>query len=221
MSPIQIPSDMATEQSSGIGEGSACRFIGVVGGSGSGKSWFARTIQECLGDRCAHLCLDDFYQDLSHLPEAERCHVNFDDPEAIDWDTLAGVLECLEAGRPAEVPVYDFATHSRCGAPRQLPACQWLVVEGLWLLHHEWLRGKLKLSVFVDCPEQERLRRRIERDVAERGRSEESVRKQFGEHVQPMHALFVEPQRIHATHHMASPMTVAQCEALVREMKGS
>ncbi|MCU0748396.1 MAG: uridine kinase [Akkermansiaceae bacterium] len=199
----------------------ACQFIGVVGGSGSGKSWLARKLQECLGDACGHLCLDDFYQDLSHLDEAERCQVNFDDPQAIDWNSLGEVLAALENGESAQVPVYDFTTHSRHETSRELPACEWLVVEGLWLLHHEWLREKLLMSVFVDCPEEERLRRRIERDVLERGRSEESVRKQFGEHVQPMHALFVEPQRTHAMHRMASPMTHAQCEALVREMKGS
>lgn len=198
----------------------ACRLIGIVGGSGSGKSWLARRLQQCLGDSCGHLSLDDFYQDQSHLSSDQRALLNFDDPAAIDWDSLRRVLECIEAGGSARIPDYDFTTHSRRQEGREMAPCHWLVLEGLWLLHHEWLREKFLLSVFVDCPEEERLRRRIERDVLERGRSEESVRRQFSDHVQPMHALFVEPQRIHAKHCLASPMTTAQCEALVREMTG-
>lgn len=191
------------------------RFIAVVGGSGSGKSWLAAEIRHLLGDGAGHLCLDDFYQDLGHLPEDERCGVNFDDPAAIDWESLRGVLECLERGEPARIPVYDFATHLRTPETREFSHAPTVVLEGLWLLHPEWLRGKISLGVFVDCPEDERLRRRIERDVMERGRTEESVRRQFADHVQPMHARFVEPQRHWADHAVNSPMSAEEHAELV------
>jgi len=183
------------------------RFLAVVGGSGSGKSWLAAEIRELLGDDAGHLSLDDFYRDLGHLPEEDREGVNFDDPAAIDWDSLRAVLECLERGEPARIPSYDFATHTRRPDSRTFGNTRLIMIEGLWLLHHGWLREKFALSVFVDCPEEERLRRRIERDVMARGRTEESVRQQFANHVQPMHAKFVEPQREWASRRVHSPMS--------------
>ncbi|MEI6673596.1 MAG: AAA family ATPase [Verrucomicrobiota bacterium] len=191
------------------------RFIAVVGGSGSGKSWLAAALLERLGAEAVHLSLDDFYRDLGHLPEAARAEVNFDDPAAIDWDALREVLECLERGVPARIPRYDFATHTRGVAPRQLARARFVLLDGLWLLHHGWLRDKLALSVFVDCPADERLRRRMARDVQTRGRSQDSVLRQFRLHVQPMHELFVEPQRQWATRCVRSPLDEnAQAELL-------
>jgi len=194
---------------------SSSRLIAVVGGSGSGKSWIAARVGEWTGQKVAHLCQDDFYQDLSHLPERERALVNFDDPEAIDWETLREVLDALRQGKAAEIPVYDFATHTRLPVGRLFPPAEVVVLDGLWLLHHEWLREKFSLSVFVDCPEEERLRRRIARDVLERGRTEESVRRQFSNHVQPMHAKFVEPQAQWATLRVSSPMSGERQAALI------
>ena len=185
---------------------STSRFIAMVGGSGSGKSWLAAIMQEQLGPDAVHLGLDDFYRDLGHLPEAQREHVNFDDPEAIDWEALRGVLECLERGEPARIPIYDFVTHTRRAETRALAQARFVLLDGLWLLHHDWLREKFAFSVYVDCPEEERMRRRIERDVMTRGRTEESVMRQFVNHVQPMHELFVEPQRQWATRCVHSPL---------------
>lgn len=196
------------------------RFIAVVGGSGSGKSWLAANIGKQLGPEAGHLCLDDFYRDLGHLPEEERDGVNFDDPAAIDWDALRVVLECLERGDAARIPIYDFATHTRMPETRDFENAGLVVLEGLWLLHPEWLRGKFAVSVFVDCPEEERLRRRIERDGLARGRTEESVRRQFADHVQPMHARFVEPQRQWATRRVNSPMSETEHAELVSACLG-
>ncbi|MEI6654180.1 MAG: uridine kinase [Verrucomicrobiota bacterium] len=191
------------------------RFIALIGGSGSGKSWLAAALLERLGAEAAHLSLDDFYQDLGHLPEAERAEVNFDAPSAIDWDALRYVLECLERGAPARIPRYDFATHTRHAKGRNLAWARFVVLDGLWLLHHGWLRDKLALSVFVDCPADERMRRRVERDMLERGRTRDSVLRQFRQHVQPMHELFVEPQRQWATRCVTSPLEEnAQAELL-------
>jgi uridine kinase len=182
------------------------RFIAVVGGSGSGKTWLAAELAGWFGDEAAHLCLDHFYRDLGHLPGPERARVNFDDPAAIDWDALRVVLESLARGEVARVPVYDFAEHVRNNHTVEMESRPIVVLEGLWLLHPEWLREKFAMSVFVDCPEEIRLLRRVQRDVITRGRTEESVRKQFAEHVQPMHARFVEPQRELAMLCVTSPL---------------
>jgi uridine kinase len=190
------------------------RLIGVVGGSGSGKSWLAASLGKRLGEQAGHLCLDDFYRDLGHLPEEQRGLVNFDDPAAIDWEALREVIECLERGESAQVPVYDFVTHTRLAAWRHFGFTPVLVMEGLWLLHPEWLREKYALSIFVDCPEAERLQRRIERDVRERGRTAESVREQFRTHVKPMHDQFVEPQTQWAMRRVRSPLTEAEQDEL-------
>jgi uridine kinase len=196
------------------------RLIAVVGGSGSGKSWLAASLGRVLGEQAGHLCLDDFYRDLGHLPEDERGRVNFDDPAAIDWESLREALECLERGEAARIPIYDFTSHLQRPETRELAWAPVMVLEGLWLLHPPWLREKFAVSVFVDCPEDERLLRRIERDVSTRGRSEQSVREQFENHVQPMHMQFVEPQREWATRRVDSPMTEAEHARLVTECLG-
>ncbi len=194
---------------------SETRLIAVVGGSGSGKSWLATRLGEWLGDDAGHLCLDNFYRDLGHLPESARDLVNFDDPAAIDWDRLALVIESLESGQPAELPIYDFQDHVQRPEKMLLERKKIVVLEGLWLLHPEWLREKFAWSVFVDCSEEMRLERRIQRDVKTRGRTEESVRQQFANHVQPMHARFVEPQRHHAKRCVGSPMTERERDELI------
>lgn len=200
---------------------SRCHFIAVTGGSGSGKSWLSAALIAGLGQAATHLSLDDFYHDLGHLPATARAEVNFDDPAAIDWESLRKVLACLERGEAAQLPRYDFVTHTRHPELRRLARARFVVLDGLWLLHHAWLRDKLALSVFVDCPEAERLRRRVARDVVTRGRSHDSVLRQFAGHVQPMHARFVEPQRHWATHCVTSPLPdheharlLAACQAM-------
>jgi uridine kinase len=194
------------------------RHIAIVGGSGSGKTWLAEIICTELGDRAARLSLDDFYRDLSPLPMAERDRVNFDDPAAIDWDSARTVADALARGEVAQVPSYDFTTHTRrpethAFAPRAL-----IVWDGLWLLHENNMRGRFAWSVYVDCPEAERLSRRVTRDVRERGRTEESVRLQCLNHVQPMHERFVEPQRDFADQIMPSPVSMAQVAELKRKL---
>lgn len=196
------------------------RFIAVVGGSGSGKSWLARELTGCLGNGAAHVCLDDFYHDLGHLPAAEREGVNFDDPAAIDWDTLREVIDTLACGGTACVPVYDFVTHARTGETVELASRPIIVLDGLWLLHPEWLRNRISLSLFVDCPEELRLSRRMERDRISRGRTEESVRRQFTGHVQPMHVRFVEPQRKWATACVSPPLPKEELERLLAACRG-
>lgn len=199
---------------------SQARFIAVVGGSGSGKSWLTAKIQATLGHEARILSLDDFYRDLKHLSEDVRDHMNFDDPAAIDWEALREVLDCLESGELARIPIYDFATHTRRTETHQLDQARIFVLDGLWLLHHDWLRKKFAFSVFIDCPAEERLRRRVERDVKTRGRSAESVIRQFECHVQPMHELFVDPQRHWATRCVNSPLTKSDLSGLIAACAG-
>jgi len=120
----------------------------------------------------------------------------------------------------ARVPVYDFAEHVRQVETVELESRPFVVLEGLWLLHPEWLRKKFAMSVFVDCPEEVRLLRRMERDVVTRGRTEESVRRQFAEHVQPMHARFVEPQRERAMLCVSSPLLPEEQGGLLAACRG-
>ena len=144
------------------------------------------------------LSLDDFYRDLSHLTPAEREHVNFDNPRTIDWKTFAGVLQKLRKGAETFLPVYDFTTHTRRKESRAWRAAPVVLVDGLWLLHHPHLRGIYDMSVFLDCAEPLRLRRRLRRDQRERGRSRASILRQFRGQVAPMHERFVAPQAEHA-----------------------
>jgi len=195
--------------------------IAVVGGSGSGKTWLAERLAAALAPRAARLSLDDFYRDLSPLPPAERERVNFDDPAAIDWGKLRAVIGAMRAGEKLDLPAYDFTTHTRKKSPRTFSPPPLVIWDGLWLLHHDWLREKFALTIFVDCGADERFRRRAERDVRERGRTLESVRRQFFEHVEPMHEKFVEPQRERAGEVLVSPVGAEAVENLVHKMLDS
>ena len=192
--------------------------VAVVGGSGSGKTWLAEKLAAALAPRAARLSLDDFYRDLSALPPTERGQVNFDDPAAIDWGKFHEAIGAMRVGENIDLPVYDFATHTRDKSARIFSPPPLLVWDGLWLLYQDRLCEKFALTIFVDCSPEERLRRRSERDIRERGRNFESVRCQFFEHVQPMHEQFVEPQRPRAAHIIASPASSAEVDCLVHKM---
>ena len=192
--------------------------VAVVGGSGSGKTWLAEKLAAALAPRAARLSLDDFYRDLLALPTTERDAVNFDDPDAIDWEKFRAVIGAMRVGEKIDLPVYDFATHTRRTTARSFLPPLLVIWDGLWLLHHDWLRDQFALTIFVECGAEERFRRRAERDTRERGRSFESVRCQFLEHVQPMHARFVEPQRSQAQQIVVSPFSEAQFDDLVRKL---
>ncbi len=190
-------------------------LVAVTGGSGSGKTWLADQLHRLLGRHTGRLSQDNFYRDWSHLPAAERHQVNFDHPDALDWARFADVLRTLRMGRDCLLPVYDFATHSRLPEAEYLPVRSVMIVDGLWLLHHPSIRRLFELSIFLHCGEEERLRRRIARDAAERGRTEASVVEQFHRTVEPMHREFVSPQAAHADllmHHPCREMEILQLQ---------
>lgn len=167
--------------------------IGIAGPSGAGKSCLASALALRLGE-VATLHADDYYRDLSHLPLDERARTDFDDPAAVEHERLADDLAALAAGRAVDAPDYDFTAHVRRGSRRVEPA-PWILVDGLFLLCWPEVRQRLDLAVYVDADIDTCLRRRLTRDVVERGRGEESVRRQFERHVLPSRERFLEPSR--------------------------
>lgn len=171
--------------------------IGIAGRSGSGKTRLAAELAH-LWPQARVLPADAYYRDLSQLSAHERGAVNFDAPEALDWDLLVADLAQLRSGAPVRVPRYDFATHTRMPEPALLAPSDVLIVEGLFALFDRRIRAMLDLAVFVDAAEEECLRRRIERDIACRGRTEAFVRAQWERHAAPMYGRHVLPTRAYA-----------------------
>ncbi|MDX1494926.1 MAG: uridine kinase [Longimicrobiales bacterium] len=170
--------------------------VGIAGGSASGKTAVARKVVGTLGaERTALVPHDAYYRDLSHLPLEERRRVNVDHPDSLETALLVEHLDLLLAGQPVEIPCYDYSSHVRLPERRRVEPAPVVVVEGILVLADEELRRRMDLSVFVDVPEEERLARRLRRDVEERGRTPESVREDHEWRVQPMHREFVGPSR--------------------------
>jgi uridine kinase len=190
-------------------------IIGIVGGSGAGKTWLSHQIAAAFPTEATEVSLDDFYFDRSHVSPRQRRLVNYDDPEAIEWELLREFLENFRQGRPAHVPRYDFSTHCRSGQRAECTPTRLLIVEGLWLLTRQEVRELFDLSLFLECPAQVRLERRLTRDVVERGRHAEDVREVFETVVAPMHTRHVAPQRRWATVVLHDPVSQADLEGVV------
>lgn len=174
-------------------------IVGVSGGSGSGKTYFARELQKMLGDeRCTILYQDNYYIDQSKRFDGDGGSVNFDHPSSLDFDLLAKGLSVLKQGQPIKVPLYDFATHTRKVETIDCLPKKIILVDGILILDSAVVRAQLDEAVFFDTPEELRYQRRLERDVHERGRTPEGVKKQFDLQVKPMHDQFVEPSKCHA-----------------------
>ena len=174
-------------------------IIGIAGGTGSGKSTVARKIAEALPSASvAFLEMDAYYRDFRHLTLAQLQRVNWDHPDAFDVELLTEHLAALALGHPAEMPVYQFATHSRSEQTRHIEPADVVVIDGILLLCDPHVRDLCDVKVFVDADADIRLVRRIRRDTAVRGRSLESVLDQYLTTVQPMHLQFVEPSKRYA-----------------------
>lgn len=170
-------------------------IIGVVGGSGSGKTTVARAILASAGVPAAFIDQDAYYKDLAHLTLDERRQVNFDHPDALDNDLLAEHLKELAAGRAIEKPTYDFAAHTRAAETVRIEPAPIVLVDGILLFNEPRIRELLDIKVFVDVADDIRFIRRMLRDVAERGRTVEDVVRQYLATVRPMHIEFVEPSK--------------------------
>ena len=172
-------------------------IIGIAGISCSGKTTLARQLCQILPG-AAILPLDAYYRDLGHLDPPARSQTNFDAPEALDYPLLLEHLQELARGAAVNRPLYSFATHTRQRATQRLEAAPFLLVEGLFALYWPQVRALYRLAVFVVAPHSVCLQRRLQRDVAERGRTPQSVRHQYQRHVQPMAEKYVLPTQAHA-----------------------
>ncbi len=173
--------------------------IGVAGGTGSGKTTVARRILEQVGfENIAYVPQDAYYRELGSLPLAERTAFNFDHPDAFDTDLLIEQVETLQAGRAIEMPVYDFKTYNRTATTRHVEPEPVILIEGILIFGDPRLRALMDVKIFVDTDADIRFIRRLQRDIAERGRSPDSVIRQYLNTVRPMHLEFCEPTKRYA-----------------------
>jgi uridine kinase len=173
--------------------------VGVAGGTGSGKTTVAHEILKRAGTGQISLIQHDaYYKDLSALSPAQRSLQNFDHPDALDNALLIEHLEQLKAGRSVAIPVYDFTTHTRTGRTHSVGPNLVILVEGILLFADEALRRLLDVKIYVDTDSDIRFIRRLQRDIAERGRTMEAVIRQYLATVRPMHQEFVEPSKRYA-----------------------
>lgn len=173
--------------------------IGVAGGSGSGKTTVVHRIVNSLGtDQVTVLEHDRYYRDRSDLRLAERAALNYDHPDSLETDLMVRHLTELRAGRPVEVPIYDFARYARMATSDTAHPRKAIIVEGILIFADAPLRSLLDVKVFVDADDDIRFIRRLRRDVAERGRTMDSVIDQYQSTVKPMHLEFVEPSKRYA-----------------------
>jgi uridine kinase len=198
--------------------------IGIAGGSGSGKTTVAQQILQRVGpERIAFLQHDAYYKDLSGLPPVQRAEVNFDHPNSLESELLIAHIEQLKQGKSVEVPIYDFAHHSRTDRTYTVQPRGVILVEGILIFVEPALRGICDVKIFVDTDSDLRFIRRLQRDIAERGRTTESVIKQYLATVRPMHLEFVELSKRYADviipeggfNAAALDMVVARIEALL------
>jgi uridine kinase len=174
-------------------------LIGVAGGSNSGKTTIAERMAEVIGsEELSLIRLDSYYVSMHDEPVEVRATVNYDHPDAFDWDLLYLHLQRLTAGESVDVPIYDFTIYDRTDQHEVVFPGKVVVVEGILVLWEPRLRGMLDLKVFVDTPADLRVIRRLQRDVAERGRTQESILEQYLTTVRPSHEQFIEPSKRYA-----------------------
>jgi uridine kinase len=168
-------------------------IIGVAGGSGSGKTTICRQLAHRFGDAAFVLSSDNYYRSQSHLSPKERAELNFDHPDAIDFQLLGEHLAEIRKGNAVDVPQYDFTTHTRRQQQTNLLAPPILLVEGILLFVQDEVRQHFDLTIFVNATSETRYQRRLARDTEERGRTEASVEAQWRTTVAPMYERFVAP----------------------------
>jgi uridine kinase len=174
-------------------------IIGVAGGSGSGKTTIVDIIMKALGDDDVVVIRhDDYYNDQTDMPMDQRILVNYDHPLSFDNDLFITHIKSLVAGQSIDKPVYDFTVHNRSNETEKVHPAKVIILEGILLLEEERIRDLMDIKVYVETDPDLRFIRRLERDIHERGRSVDSVVKQYLETVKPMHYQFVAPSKRHA-----------------------
>ena len=171
-------------------------IIGIAGGTGSGKTTVVHQIvTELPKDEVCIISQDSYYKDTSHLTYEERVKINFDHPNSIDFDLLVSHLETLRKGNSFEQPVYSFIDHNRTGETVTTHPKKVIIVEGILILTHPKIREMFDIKVYVHADSDERLIRRLKRDIAERGRDIKEVLKRYQTTLKPMHQQFIEPTK--------------------------
>ncbi len=174
-------------------------IIGICGGTGSGKTTVARRILENVSDeQVVFFQQDSYYRNVEDMPIELRHQINFDHPDALDNDLFINHIKALRAGEAIKMPVYDFSIHTRKAETVHVEPKPIMIIEGILIFVDAAKRSLMDIKIFVDTNDDLRFIRRLQRDVNERGRTVESVIKQYLETVRPMHEQFVEPSKRHA-----------------------
>jgi uridine kinase len=201
-------------------------IIGIAGGTGSGKTTVTNSILDHLDrERVLVIQHDSYYHDISHHGGKGPAEVNFDHPDSLETDLLIQHVQELREGRTVELPIYNFTTHQRMESKRRVLPREIIIIDGILIFADRRLRELMDIKIFVDTDADERLIRRIRRDILERGRSMESVLDQYMRTVKPMHLEFVEPSKVWADviiprgaeNRVAIDMVVARIATMLRE----
>lgn len=173
--------------------------IGVYGGTGSGKTTIvAQIVSEFPTSEIQVISQDSYYKDNSDISFEERCMLNFDHPDAIDFELLCKHIHALKNGETIAQPIYSFKTHNRTGETVSVSPKKILIVEGILILNYPKLRSMFDLKVYVDANSDMRMERRVSRDITERGRTPEEVLSRYIKTLKPMHQQFIKPMKVHA-----------------------
>ncbi len=170
-------------------------IIGIAGGSGSGKSTFTNRLKNFFGDNITVIYHDNYYRANDDLSMEERRKINYDHPQALETDLLVEHLDALRQGRSIKCPVYDFTQHNRSDKTITIEPSRVIVVEGILIFQDERLRDMFDIKIFVEADADERILRRVVRDMEERGRDLQNIIEHYLATVKPMHYLYVEPTR--------------------------
>lgn len=173
-------------------------IIGIAGGSGSGKSTFAARLKEAFPEHVSLISCDNYYLPHDELTLEERAHLNYDAPEALEFDLMVRHLEELKNGQAALCPVYDFTRHTRSDKVSEIKPLPIILIDGILIFHDQSLRDCMDLKIYVETDADERILRRARRDMVERGRDLDSVIDQYLSTVKPMHNTYVNPTKVFA-----------------------
>lgn len=173
-------------------------IIGIAGGTGSGKSTFTNRIKAMFGDDVTVIYHDNYYKRHDDISFEERKVINYDHPDSLETDLLLEHLKELKEGKSVQCPVYDFSQHNRSDEFTEIHPSEIILLEGILVMADERLRKMMDIKVFVDADADERILRRVQRDIKERGRDIDNIKDQYLTTVKPMHYMFVEPTRHYA-----------------------
>ena len=172
-----------------------CIMIGIAGGTGSGKSTFTNRLKDYFGDDVTVIYHDNYYRQRDDMTYEERTKVNYDHPSALETELLIEHLKMLKAGQSIECPIYDFTQHNRSNKSYTIHPSKIFLIEGILIFSDEQLRDLFDIKIFVSADADERILRRVVRDIKERGRDIDNIMEQYLTTVKPMHALYVEPTK--------------------------